>query len=156
NAELPLRDRILRACSEIQQPLLFSTLIMVIAFLPLFTLRGAEGQLFGPMAETYAFALVGGLALAVVVTPVLALAVLRNVKPTPAKWLVGRVKGGYLRELRRCLHHPWLVLGLMLGAVGITFGLLGKVGREFMPELEEGNLWVRGMFPRNASLDTVA
>jgi cobalt-zinc-cadmium resistance protein CzcA len=156
HAELPLRDRILTACSEIQKPLLFSTAIMVCAFLPLFTMRGAEGQLFGPMAETYAFALAGGLLLAVLLTPVLCLYGLRNIQPRPDNILVRFMKRSYLNQLQRCLKHRGLTLAIMLGLTGLTFGLLPLVGREFMPELEEGNLWVRGMFPRNASLEAVA
>ena len=61
-AELPLKERILRAVAEIDRALLFSTLIMVCAFIPLFTMQGPEGQLFGPMAQTYAFSLGGALA----------------------------------------------------------------------------------------------
>ena len=65
-AELPLKERILRACRRNRTRLLFSTLIMVCAFMPLFTMSGPEGQLFGPMADTYAFALGGALLLAVI------------------------------------------------------------------------------------------
>ena len=56
-AELTLKERILRACAEVERSLLFSTVIMVCALLPLFTMTGPEGQIFGPMADTYAFAL---------------------------------------------------------------------------------------------------
>src|SRR5581483_9321454 len=73
HAELPLQERILRSAREIDRALLFSTGIMVCAFIPLFTMRGPEGQLFGPMADTYAFALCGALLLAVTLTPVLCL-----------------------------------------------------------------------------------
>src|SRR5262249_47868671 len=59
NAPLPIKERILRSSGEITRALLFSTLIMVCAFIPLFTMRGPEGQLFGPMADTYAFSLLG-------------------------------------------------------------------------------------------------
>src|SRR5262249_19075247 len=71
--ELSLRERIIRASDEVQRPLLFSTLIMVCAFIPLFTMTGPEGQIFGPMAETYAFALGGALLLALTLAPVLCL-----------------------------------------------------------------------------------
>ena len=90
HAELPLKDRILKSASEIQRPLLFSTLIMVCAFIPLFTMRGPEGQLFGPMADTYAFALGGALLLAVTLTPVLCLFFFKNLKPTPDNAASGR------------------------------------------------------------------
>ena len=69
--ELPIDQRILRASGEVQRSLTFSTAIMVCAFLPLFTMAGPEGQIFGPMAETYAFALGGALLLAPILSPVL-------------------------------------------------------------------------------------
>ena len=72
HADLPINQRILRASSEVQRSCLFSSRpIMVCAFLPLFTMAGPEGQIFGPMAETYAFALGGALLLALVLSPVL-------------------------------------------------------------------------------------
>ena len=61
-AELPLKERIIRASHEVERSLFFSTAIMVCAFIPLFTMQGPEGQIFGPMADTYAFALGGRLA----------------------------------------------------------------------------------------------
>ena len=129
---------------------------MVCAFAPLFAMRGAEGQLFGPMADTYAFALGGGLLLAVVLTPVLCRVFLRNVQPTPDNYLVRTMKRRYLRNVNRCLRYRWAFVGLMAALVIGTATQLPHLGREFMPELEEGNLWVRGMYPRNASLDVVA
>ena len=80
---------------------------MVCAFLPLFTMRGPEGQLFGPMAETYAFALAGGLLLAVLLSPVLCLLLLRNLKPAEDNFLVRWLKASYLRQLRWCLRFRW-------------------------------------------------
>ncbi|OWK37613.1 efflux RND transporter permease subunit [Fimbriiglobus ruber] len=151
-----LKDRILHSSGEIQRALLFSTMIMVCAFIPLFAMQGAEGQLFGPMADTYAFALAGGLMLAVVLTPVLCRLFLGNVKPTRDNFVVRTMKRRYLHNLDRCLRFRWVFLLLMGGLIGFTVWSLKDLGREFMPELEEGNLWVRGMYPRNASLDNVA
>src|SRR5262249_50630359 len=70
-ADLPIRDRIVKAVGEVEKSLLFSTVIMVCALLPLFTMKGPEGQIFGPMADTYAFALGGALLLALTISPVL-------------------------------------------------------------------------------------
>jgi cobalt-zinc-cadmium resistance protein CzcA len=154
--ELPLKDRILRACHEVERPLLFSTLIMVCAFLPLFTMSGPEGQIFGPMADTYAFALGGALLLAVLLAPVLCLYLFKHLKPTPDNFLVRYLKGSYLRTLEMCLNHRWITLG-MFGIIiaGTALYAIPHTGREFMPELEEGNLWIRGTFPLNASLERV-
>ena len=151
---LPLKDRILRACVEVERPLLFSTLIMVCAFIPLFTMQGPEGQIFGPMADTYAFALGGALVLAVLLAPVLCLLFYRRLRPIEDNFLVRWLRDGYLRQLDRVLRHRWVALALFTGLIVFTAVFaVPRLGREFMPELEEGNLWVRGTFPLNISLD---
>jgi cobalt-zinc-cadmium resistance protein CzcA len=156
NAELPLKERILKACREVEHSLLFSTLIMVCAFLPLFTMQGPEGQIFGPMAETYAFALGGALLLALTIAPVLCLFFFRGLKPVPDNFLVRWLKRSYLRQLHICLRHRLATLGVFAALIaGTLVFLVPQLGREFMPQLEEGNLWLRGIFPPNASLEEV-
>jgi cobalt-zinc-cadmium resistance protein CzcA len=171
--ELPLRERIIHASHEVERGLFFSTAIMVCAFIPLFTMQGPEGQIFGPMADTYAFALGGALLLALTVSPVLCLLFFKGLKPRDDNFLVRWLKTGYLRQLERCLNQRALTLGLFGVLLAVTFGLLflppwmlhgvgigdGErplLGREFMPELEEGNFWIRGTFPLNISMDEVA
>src|SRR5208282_3622639 len=83
HADSPLKTRILRAAGEIDRALLFSTMIMVCAFIPLFTLEGPAGALFGPMAQTYASALAGALLLALMLSPVLCMLMFKNLKPVP-------------------------------------------------------------------------
>jgi cobalt-zinc-cadmium resistance protein CzcA len=156
HAELPLKERVIRACHEVERPLFFSTLIMVFAFIPLFTMQGPEGQIFGPMADTYAFALGGGLLLALTVAPVLCFLFFKNLKPARDNWLVRYLKRSYLKQLERCLNHRFITLSLFGTLTAATIGVLPFLGREFMPELEEGNLYVRGTFPINASLEEVA
>jgi cobalt-zinc-cadmium resistance protein CzcA len=154
HAELPLKERIRRSAGEIDKALFFSTLIMVCAFIPLFTMSGAEGELFGPMAQTYAFALGGALLMALTLTPVLCLLFFRNLKPTPENILVRFLKNRYLWQLSLCLRHRWVTLGIMVALMAITVVWpLRNLGREFMPELEEGNLWIRAIFPVHVSLD---
>jgi cobalt-zinc-cadmium resistance protein CzcA len=155
-AELPLKERIIRACYEVERPLFFSTAIMVFAFIPLFTMQGPEGQIFGPMADTYAFALAGALLLALTVAPVMCLLFFKNLKPSEDNWLVRWLKRSYLRQLERCLNHRLLTLTLFGTLTAITLAMLPFLGREFMPELEEGNLYIRGTFPVNAALEEVA
>src|SRR5207253_6782941 len=99
HVELPLKDRILRACDEVERSLFFSTLIMVCALLPLFTMKGPEGQIFGPMADTYAFALGGALLLALTVSPVLCCLFLKRVGPARDNLLVRGLQALYLRQL---------------------------------------------------------
>ncbi len=146
-AELPLKERILRATREVDRALLFSTGIMVCAFIPLFTMRGPEGQLFGPMADTYAFSLCGALLLAVTLTPVLCLFFFKKFKPVEDNFLVLFLKRRYLWQLEACLKYRWATLLVMGSLLLLTIRLLPSLGREFMPELEEGNLWIRGTFP---------
>ncbi len=182
NSHLPLNERIIHACHEVEKPLFFSTLIMVCAFIPLFTMRGPEGQIFGPMADTYAFALGGALMLALTVAPVLCFLAFRDLsyvrrhplfwvaccccpplilvfpllgpfKPSSDNFLVRYLKNSYLSQLERCLNHRWLTLTIFCTLGAVTAAALPFLGREFMPELEEGNLYIRGTFPVNISLD---
>jgi cobalt-zinc-cadmium resistance protein CzcA len=155
-AELPLRERILRASREVERPLLFSTAIMVCAFIPLFTMRGPEGQLFGPMADTYAFALMGALLLAVMLSPVLCSLLFRNFKPIHDNFLVRFLRSRYLWRLTLCLKYRWVTLAVMGSLIVLTVCLLQQLGQEFMPQLEEGNLWITATFPLNASMERVA
>jgi cobalt-zinc-cadmium resistance protein CzcA len=152
-ADLPIRERILRFAKEIDRALLFSTLIMVCAFLPLFTMSGPEGQLFKPMADTYAFSLAGALVLAMTLTPVLSMFLFRNFKPVGENFLVRFLKSRYLWQLRVCLKYRWTTIIAMCSLIIGTAFLLPHIGREFMPELEEGNLWIRGTAPLNITLE---
>src|SRR5215472_1177182 len=93
HAELPLKERVIRAAGEVQRSLLFSTLIMVCALLPLLTMQGPEGKIFGPMADTYAFALGGALLLALTLSPLLCLLFFRNLRPARDNFLVRGLRG---------------------------------------------------------------
>jgi heavy metal efflux system protein len=153
HAELPLRQRVVRAASEVERSLFFSTLILVCALLPLFTMQGPEGQLFGPMADTYAFALGGALLLAILLSPVMCLIFFRNIKPVRENILVRCLKQIADRSVNFCLQYrkAFLVaIGLMVVA---TLAVSPFLGEEFMPELEEGNLWITGEFPFSTSLE---
>ncbi|MFZ1932182.1 MAG: efflux RND transporter permease subunit [Thermoguttaceae bacterium] len=152
NVDLPLKTRILRAAGEIDRALLFSTLIMVCAFIPLFTLQGPAGALFGPMAQTYASALAGALALALMLSPVLCMLLFKNLKPVPDNFFVRFIKYSYLKPLGVCLRHRWLTVLFFATLFACTATLLPSLGREFMPELEEGNLWIRDTCPLNITL----
>jgi cobalt-zinc-cadmium resistance protein CzcA len=169
--DLPLKERIKRSAWEIDRALLFSRLIMMCAFVPLFTMSGPEGQLFGPMAQTYVFSLVGALLLAVTLVPVLCLIFFRNIKPSRDNFFVRHLKTGYLRQLKRCLDHRRITMTIFIALILVTgmlvpaspgkqiFAKLGwaddykGLGTEFMPELEEGNIWIRATAPLNQTLE---
>src|SRR5262249_45158774 len=120
HAELPLKDRIIRASQEVEKGLFFSTAIMVCAFIPLFTMQGPEGQIFGPMADTYAFALGGALILALTVSPVLCLLLFKNLRPARDNFLVRWLKRSYLRQLEMCLNHRFFTLGIIGMIIAVT------------------------------------
>ncbi len=155
NSELPLQDRVLKAARTVERSLFFSTIIMVCALLPLFTMQGPEGQIFGPMADTYAFALGGALILALTISPVLCVFCFKHLKPAHDNILVRTIKRVYLWQLNHCLDHRWFWVGGITLLVAGTLGTLPLLGREFMPELEEGNIVIRGTFPVNVSLEEV-
>ncbi len=149
----PMRVRILRFLHEIDHALLYSVLIMVCAFIPLFSMTGPEGELFGPMAQTYAFALASALALAVTLTPVLAVLLFKRFKPVRENFLVRGMKSRYISNLKLCLKYPKITCAMMVFVIGGSFSLLPQLGHEFMPELEEGNLWLRATGPLAMSLE---
>jgi cobalt-zinc-cadmium resistance protein CzcA len=155
HAGRPPAERIARACGEVTKSLIFATLVMVCALLPLFTMTGPEGQIFGPMADTYAFALAGALLLAVTLSPVLCLLLLRNLRPRRDNFLVRGLQWLFLQQLRLVLAARWLALAAFVAVLCFTGVMAARMGREFMPELEEGNMLVRGTFPVNVSFQEV-
>ena len=149
----PLIDRIADASQEIERALFFSTSIIVCAFIPLFAMTGAEGALFGPMANTYAFAIFGALLLAISLAPVLCSLLYSNDMEEKDTFVDKLMKKGYLRALNRYLNLRWLTLAVMCGLLIFTVTLIPGLGGEFMPQLEEGNLWIRALLPRTVSLE---
>ena len=124
----PLIDRIAEASREIERALFFSTAIIVCAFIPLFAMTGAEGALFGPMANTYAFAIFGALLLAISLAPVLCSFFFGN-KMEESDTIVDRLmKRGYLKALNRYLDYRWLTLGVMVGLLALTVALIPGLG----------------------------
>ncbi len=151
-SDLPLPSRILNAAGEVQRSLFFSTLIMVCALLPLFTMTGPEGQIFGPMAEAYAFSLAGALLLSLTISPVLCRMFMSKPREAKDNWLVRSLQVFYLKQLQYVLHHRYTMVFGFLVLVVATGAALPFIGREFMPELEEGNIYARGTFPNGVSL----
>lgn len=152
----PLIDRIAEASHEIEKALFFSTAIIVCAFIPLFAMSGPEGALFGPMANTYAFAIFGALILALTLAPTLCSFLFHNKKEEKDTFVDRIMKRMYLRRLNQVLNHRWLTLTVMGGLLLFTAALIPGLGGEFMPQLEEGNLWIRALMPRTVSLEDAA
>ena len=148
---IPLADRIVAASGEIQRPLFFSRMILICTFIPLFVMTGPAGALFGPMASTYAYAIVGALFVALMLCPVLCSFLYRG-KVDEKDTIVDRLmKRAYTWTLGRLLNARLLLVvpvGVLLAA---TLFLASGLGGEFMPELEEGNLWIRATLPPTIS-----
>jgi len=144
---------ILISALQIDKAVFFSALITVAAFVPLFTMQGVEGAIFGPMARTYAYALAGALLATFTITPVLASMFLpRQVKETETvivRWL-HRL---YTPALRFALNHRVAVVVLGAAFLGLAGFLAPRLGSEFLPALEEGNFWIRATMPTTLSLE---
>jgi len=144
---------ILISALQIDRAVLFSTAIIVAAFIPLFTMQGVEGQIFGPMARTYAYALVGALIATFTVTPCLASLLLPEHISEVETFAVRALRSVYTPVLRWSLTYRRFTATLGLLFVAIT-GVLGfRLGSEFLPTLEEGNLWIRASMPPTISLE---
>jgi len=138
---------------QVDNAILFSSAITIAAFGPLFVMQGVEGQIFGPMARTYAYALAGALIATFTITPVMASVLLpKNVKEVET--IVVRVlHRAYAPVLQFALQQRRLVVAigaLFLLVVGLCIPFLGS---EFLPALEEGNYWIRAAMPQTMSLD---
>jgi cobalt-zinc-cadmium resistance protein CzcA len=151
-----MTDRIVKSSHEVGGPMLFSSLIIAVAFLPLFTMSGVSGVIFSPMAITYAFAIGGAILLALTLTPVLAGTFLRADMEEKESFVMRALERLYLPLFRVVLAHPKkaVVFSLLpILACGISLRFLGA---EFMPKLEEGNLWIRATLPTSISLEQSA
>jgi cobalt-zinc-cadmium resistance protein CzcA len=140
-----------QAAQEVGAPIFFASAIIVAAFLPLFTMKGVEGKVFGPMAVTYGFALTGALLLALTFSPVMASLLLKPKSGERETFVVRWLNRAYLPLLRAALARPVVTIAIAGIAIALTLGLLPFLGGEFMPKLEEGNLWVRGSMPNTIS-----
>jgi cobalt-zinc-cadmium resistance protein CzcA len=144
---------IFTASTEVTRPIFFSATIIIAGFLPLFTLSGVEGHIFGPMARTYAYALSGGLLATFTVSPALS-ALLLPSKVSEVETLVVR---GLRRVYSRVSEGVLARRGLTLAGGGVLVGIAAvaasSVGLEFLPKLEEGNIWMRASLPPSVSLD---
>jgi cobalt-zinc-cadmium resistance protein CzcA len=151
-----MSERILHAAREVAGPMTASTLIIAVAFLPLFTMSGVSGVIFSPLALTYAFAIGGAIVLALTLTPVLASKGLHIGLEEKDSFVVRQLFKLYKPLFRWSLARPRTALAVStipLIAAGL---ILPALGGEFMPKLEEGNFWIRATFPTSISLEETA
>jgi heavy metal efflux system protein len=149
-------DIIRDAAFEVERPIFFSLFILIAAYLPLFTLERVERRLFTPMAFTVCSALVGSLLCALTLIPVLATYLFRNTSPAwqnpLLRWLIQKYEGLLRHLLRRPVAVAWFAVAIIGGAL-----FLGShLGTEFLPNLDEGVIWVRANLPPGISLEKSA
>jgi cobalt-zinc-cadmium resistance protein CzcA len=141
------------AASEVNKAIFFAAAIIIASFVPLFTLTGVEGHIFGPMAKTYAYAILGGLLATFTITPALTATFLPNKLSETDTFLVRCLRRIYEPALNFALSNRILTLGgaglMMVIAILAARGL----GTEFLPHLEEGNFWIRASMPLSISLE---
>jgi cobalt-zinc-cadmium resistance protein CzcA len=143
---------ILSASADVSRSIFFAAAIIIAAFLPLFTLSGVEGNIFGPMARTYAYALAGGLLATFTVTPALSAIILPSHIHETETWIVKKLDGIYVPVLNWAIANRTIVMSGAAVLVVMTIVFARLLGLEFLPKLEEGNLWIRATLPPTISL----
>ena len=142
------------AAAEVSQSIFFAAAIIIAGFVPLFTLSGIEGHIFGPMAKTYAYAIAGGLIATFTVAPALESAAVSagrvGAGDAGGAGAAARVPAGAGIRAGEPHHHVFTALALI--ALRRVFAVR-SLGLEFLPKLEEGNLWIRATFPQSVSLE---
>jgi cobalt-zinc-cadmium resistance protein CzcA len=149
-------DVIREAAAEVDRPLVYAVAVIVASFLPIYVLAGPSGTLFKPMADTMVFALIGSLIVTLTVLPVLCSWFMRNGVRERQNPLFEGIKSIYIKGLDFSLAHPW---GITFASAVLLAGsllLVPRIGAEFMPQLDEGALWVRATMPYTISFDESA
>lgn len=138
---------------QVNRGIFFSAAIIVAGFIPLFTMSGVEGHIFGPMARTYAYAIIGGLIATFTVSPALASLLLPETIAETETWLVRGIRKIYEPVMGIALKNRILTLGAAAIVALLAVLVASSLGSEFLPHLEEGNLWIRASMPPSISLE---
>jgi len=138
---------------QVDRAVFFSTAITVAAFLPLFTMQGVEGQIFGPMARTYGYALAGALLATFTVVPALGAVLLPEHLEEAETHLVRWLRAAYSPVLHFAVERRAALIGLGAAFLALAGVLSMYLGSEFLPHLEEGNFWIRASMPQTMSLE---
>jgi cobalt-zinc-cadmium resistance protein CzcA len=144
---------IANAATEVNQAILFAAAIIIAGFVPLFTLSGIEGHIFGPMAKTYGYAIAGGLIATFTISPALSALLLPDGVAEVETLVVRGLRGVYEPVVEFALANRFVTLGA-LGVLIVMAGIATRaLGLEFLPKLEEGNFWIRATLPMSISLE---
>jgi cobalt-zinc-cadmium resistance protein CzcA len=147
-----LSARLFEAASEVARPTLFSLLIIIAAYLPIFSMQRVEGRIFSPLANTVVSALIGALLMTFTLVPVLCFFALRKAKPMRESPLVTWAQRAFDPTLRFAMKNALVVAVVAAGALGSAALLMPRLGSEFLPQLNEGALYVTFLLPNNSSL----
>ncbi|MBN9007190.1 MAG: efflux RND transporter permease subunit [Rhizobiales bacterium] len=140
------------AATSVNRSILFATGIIIAGFIPLFTMSGVEGHIFGPMAKTYAYAIAGGLLATFTVTPALSALLLPEHVQETETWLVRTLHRFYSPVLRLAVANRKTTATVTLAVFILAGVAIRFLGLEFLPKLEEGNFWIRATMPATISL----
>jgi cobalt-zinc-cadmium resistance protein CzcA len=145
------RKTIYKAVTEVGRPTLFSMLVIIAAHIPIFTLQRAEGRIFSPMAFSVTSALIGSLILSLTLVPLLCLWLLRDRIPHHDNRLLSWFKKIYQPAFTWAIARPKKIIGIALVLLVASLALSTKIGTEFLPELDEGSIWVNVTLPASVS-----
>ncbi|HYM11638.1 MAG TPA: CusA/CzcA family heavy metal efflux RND transporter [Bryobacterales bacterium] len=150
-----MSEKISVAAHEVQRPVFYAILIIITAYVPIFTLQRVEGRLFRPMAWTVAFALLGALLFAMLMAPVLASFLFKEGMHEWHNPLLILLTNAYRATLQWCVRHRWATTGtaFLILAACLSLAYSGAVGSEFLPHLDEGAIWARGTLASSVGPD---
>jgi len=143
-----------RTVLDMGRPILFAKAIIICAFLPIFTFQRVEGKIFAPVALTLTFALLGALILTMTLVPTLLSYIVakHDMAEKHAGWLL-KLQGGYRGALEAMMNRKTIVIGASLVVLALTFAAVPLLGSEFLPKLDEGNIWLTVSLPPQTALD---
>jgi cobalt-zinc-cadmium resistance protein CzcA len=149
NTHKSMADTIRDAAHEVQRPVFYAIIIIITAYMPIFTLQRVEGRLFRPMAWTVAFALLAALVFSILLAPVLASYFFRARMKEWHNPILGWLVKEYRAHVRWAVEHPKVTFACAAAALALTLFLAfsGVIGSEFLPHLDEGAIWARGTLP---------
>ncbi len=150
---LNVKDIIRDAAAEVDRPLFYAVAVIVVSFLPIYVLSGPSGTLFKPMADTMIFALVGSLVITLTLLPVLCAVFMRKGVKERRNRIFEAIKSVYVKGLDACLAWPWVTAAASTLLLLLSLLLIPRIGAEFMPQLDEGALWVRATMPYTISFE---
>ena len=143
HAHVSKTEIVLYAAKEVGRPIVFGIFIIIVVFLPLFTLQGFEGKMFSPLAFTISFALLGSLILSLTLVPMLCSVFLKQVPQEHDPFHIRWLKDIYLALLKPCVRHPWFVVLPAVLALAGALALVPRIGTEFLPTLDEGAISIK-------------